>query len=117
GREATDLLVRGFFQERPTGPLVVKGKSGPVAAYEILGESAAATPMAIAAERGLTPLVGRDEELAQLQACFRRLEGSQAQVVAVVGGAGLGNSRLLHEFRRRLEREPVLLLDGRRRAL
>ena len=29
--------------------------------------------MAVAAERGLTPLVGRDEELAQLDACFQRL--------------------------------------------
>ncbi|HTD27497.1 MAG TPA: adenylate/guanylate cyclase domain-containing protein, partial [Candidatus Elarobacter sp.] len=115
--EATYRLVRGFFQVRPTGPLVVKGKSEPVAAYEILGESAAATPMAIAAERGLTPLVGRDEELAQLQACFRRLEGSQAQVVAVVGDAGLGKSRLLYEFRRRLEGEPVIFFEGRCSAL
>src|SRR5439155_1181416 len=67
--------------------------------------------------RGLRPLGGRDEELAQVQACFRRLEGSQAQVVAVVGDAGLGKSRLLYEFRRRLEGEPVIFFEGRCSAL
>ncbi len=111
--EPTYRLVRGFFQVRPTGPLAVKGKSEPVAAYEILGESAAATPMAVAAERGLTPLVGRDEELAQLDACFQRLVTNQAQVVAVVGEAGLGKSRLLYEFRRRLDGADVRFLEGR----
>ncbi|HYY05305.1 MAG TPA: AAA family ATPase, partial [Candidatus Limnocylindria bacterium] len=112
--EATHRLVRGFFQVRPTGPLAVKGKSEPVVAYEILGESAAATPMAVAAERGLTPLVGREEELAQLEACFRRLTaGNRAQVVAVVGEAGLGKSRLLYEFRGRLAGESVTFVEGR----
>src|SRR5437899_2692101 len=99
--EATHRLVRGFFQVRSAGPLAVKGKSEPVAAYEILGASAAATPMASAAERGLTPLVGRDEELAQLEASFQRLAGNRAQVVAAVGEAGLGKSRLLSASRRR----------------
>ena len=111
--EPTYRLVRGFFQVRPTGPLAVKGKSEPVAAYEILGESTAATPMAVAAERGLTPLVGRDEELAQLKASFQRLAGNRAQVVAVVGEAGLGKSRLLYEFRRRLDCECVTFFEGR----
>src|SRR5207247_8572424 len=83
--EPTYRLVRGFFLVRPTGPLAVKGKSEPVAAYEIVGESAAATPMAVAAERGLTPLVGRDEGLAQPAASVQPLAGNRAQVVAVVG--------------------------------
>src|SRR5262245_21808424 len=77
--EATQRLVRGFFELRPGGPFVVKGKRKPIVAYEVLAESTAATPMSIAAERGLTPFVGRDEELAQLDACFRRLGGNLAQ--------------------------------------
>ncbi len=111
--EATHRLVRGFFRERAAGPLTVRGKSEPVTAYEILGESASATPMAIAAERGLTPLVGRVDELAQLEDCFRRLEASLAQVVAVVGDAGLGKSRLLYEFKQRLDGRPVMFFEGR----
>jgi class 3 adenylate cyclase len=115
--QSTHRLVRGFFAMRAAGPFRVKGKTDPVVAHEVLGEASAATPMTVAAERGLTPLVGRDEELAQLDACFRRLEGNLAQVVAVVGEAGLGKSRLLYEFRRRLEGEPVSFFEGRCSAL
>jgi class 3 adenylate cyclase/tetratricopeptide (TPR) repeat protein len=115
--EATHRLVRGFFRVRPTGPLAIKGKSESVAAYEVLAETLAATAMSVAAERGLTPFVGRDEELGQLDACFARLEGGLGQVVAVVGEAGSGKSRLLYEFTRRLAGTPSVVLEGRCSAL
>lgn len=51
-----------------------------------------------AALRGLTPFVGREVERAQLErARMLALEG-RGQVVAIVGEAGVGKSRLLHEF-------------------
>jgi len=90
--EATHRLVRGFFEVRPAGSLEVKGKRAPMVAYQVLGQSAAATPMTIALERGLTPLVGRREELALLKASYRRLDTSGAQVVVMVGEAGSGKS-------------------------
>jgi class 3 adenylate cyclase len=111
--EATQRLVRGFFELRPTGPLEVRGKSQPVEAYEVLGEASAATPMEIAAERGLTPFVGRDEELAQLAGSYARAANGLPQVVAVVGDAGSGKSRLLYEFRTGLEGEEVTVFEGR----
>jgi tetratricopeptide (TPR) repeat protein len=73
--------------------------------------------MAVAAARGLTPFVGRDEELAQLESCFRRLGGRLAQVVSVVGEAGAGKSRLLHEFKQRLAGDDVTIFEGRCSAL
>jgi class 3 adenylate cyclase len=88
--EATHRLVRGFFDVRSTGPLAVRGKAEPVIALEVVGERTAATPMTVAADRGLTPLTGRAEELRQLEACFHRLGGGLPQVVALVGEAGLG---------------------------
>jgi tetratricopeptide (TPR) repeat protein len=57
--------------------------------------------------------MGRDAELAQLGACFDRLESGLAQVVAVVGDAGLGKSRLVYEFKRRIQTRPVTFFDGR----
>jgi len=111
--ETTSRRVRGFFQLQSAGVFEVKGKSEPVAAYRVLRESEATTPMAIAAARGLTPLVGRDPELAQLHACYERLGERLAQVVAVVGEAGSGKSRLLYEFRRQLPSQDVLVLEGR----
>jgi class 3 adenylate cyclase/tetratricopeptide (TPR) repeat protein len=117
--EATARLVRGFFRLQEVGPLAVKGKSEPVTAFEVLAARNQASPMAVAAERGLTPLVGRDEELAQLDACYRRLGGHFTQVVAVVGDAGSGKSRLIYEFKERLllDHEPVGFFEGRCAAL
>src|SRR5437867_3013351 len=110
--ETTHRLVRGFFQVRPLGPVAIRGKSERVPAYEVLGRSELATPMAIASERGLTPLVGRAAELAQLEACYRRL-GNRAQILSVVGDAGAGKSRLVYEFKRCLAGEPVVFFEGR----
>ncbi|MEO8604921.1 MAG: adenylate/guanylate cyclase domain-containing protein, partial [bacterium] len=117
--EATARLVRGFFELREVGPLDVKGRAEPVPAYEVLSARSAASPMAVAAERGLTPLVGRAGELAQLQACYERLNTRYTQVVAVVGDAGSGKSRLIYEFREHLQQreEPVVFLEGRCAAL
>jgi class 3 adenylate cyclase/tetratricopeptide (TPR) repeat protein len=95
--EATHRLVRGFFQVRETGPLEVKGKAEPVVAFELLGTSDAQTPMAIAAARGLTPFVGRLDDLAALEHAYQRLTGGQGHMVAIVGDAGMGKSRLLYE--------------------
>jgi class 3 adenylate cyclase len=111
--EATHRLVRGFFEVRPTGPLEVRGKREPVFAYEVLKPSEAATAMTIAEERGLTPLVGRDDEMAQLESAYQRLDARQPQVVAVVGDAGSGKSRLLYEFKHRRAGDPTVLFEGR----
>src|SRR5262249_43324600 len=110
--ETTQRLVRGLFALRPAGPLEVKGKREPVIAYEVLGRSDATTSMALAVARGLTPLVGRGPELEQLRTSYRRLDGG-AQVVAVVGEAGLGKSRLLYEFRHRLGTDAAVFFEGR----
>jgi class 3 adenylate cyclase/ABC-type lipoprotein export system ATPase subunit len=111
--EATERLVRGLFVMRAVGPFEVKGKREAITAFEVLQRSPMTTPMAIAAERALTPLIGREEELAQLAACFERLGGDLAQVIAVVGPAGSGKSRLLYEFKRSLDGQRVVFLEGR----
>lgn len=111
--EDTYRLVRGFFAVREKGRFEVKGKSEPVGAYEILGLSDATSPMAIAAARGLTPFVGRDEELAQLMGCYDRMTSRLAQVVAIVGDAGSGKSRLLYEFKQQLVAREAVVLEAR----
>src|SRR5262249_18460010 len=101
--ESTYRLVRGFFAVEPVGPLGVRGKADPVSAYGVHEWRGAATKIRIAEERGLTPLVGREDEIARLVDAFGRVADGQPQAVAVVGDAGSGKSRLLYEFRRRLE--------------
>src|SRR5690606_813653 len=104
--------VRGFYEVRPRGPLDVKGKSEPIQAYEVTGRSVGATPMAIAEARGMTPFVGRDQELAQLLAAWERIPGGLPQVFAIVGEAGSGKSRTIYEFRQRIAEESVLVLEA-----
>ena len=53
-------------------------------------------------ERGLTPLVGRVHEVATLLERFGQVKAGQGQVVFISGDAGIGKSRLLLEFRRRM---------------
>jgi transcriptional regulator with AAA-type ATPase domain/tetratricopeptide (TPR) repeat protein len=56
------------------------------------------------AEPGRTRFVGRERELRLLRECFELAQAGQGQVVMIVGEPGIGKSRLLHEFRRRLGR-------------
>lgn len=116
--EATYRLIRARFNVRPLGPLKVKGKREPIVAYEVIELSEAArqepsAPLSLSAERGLTPFVGRDAELAQLLGCYQRLHDHLPQLVTVVGAAGSGKSRLLYELRERLLGEPVTWFEVR----
>jgi class 3 adenylate cyclase/tetratricopeptide (TPR) repeat protein len=115
--EATERLVRGFFDVRPARRFERAEKQEALVACEVLGLSGVTTPMAIAEARGLTAFVGRQEELAQLVACFDRLAGSLAQVVTVVGDAGSGKSRLIHELKLRLADAPVVFFEARCSAM
>ena len=68
----------------------------------------------MAVERGLTPLVGRERELATLRERFREVKAGRGQVVGIAGEAGMGKSRLVLEFRRALAQagEAVTWLEG-----
>ena len=61
----------------------------------------------------LTPLVGRDEDVALVLARFELVRDGQGQVVLVTGEAGIGKSRLLQEVRDRLQGEPLVALECR----
>jgi predicted ATPase/class 3 adenylate cyclase len=111
--DATYRLVHGHVRATHVGPLEVRGKSERVEAWEILGLGERATPMAIAKARGLTPLVGREQELAQFLACFERVQGGLPQMVAVTGDAGSGKSRLVWEFKQELKQRDATLFEAR----
>jgi class 3 adenylate cyclase/tetratricopeptide (TPR) repeat protein len=115
--DETERLARGFFRVRPAGPFDIKGKAAKVDAFEVIDAVEASSPMAVAVRRGLTPLFGRDEEIAQMLGCFDRLRGELPQLVHLVGDAGSGKSRLIHEFRESLHSQQVTVLEARCSAL
>ena len=94
---ATLRLVEGLVQVQALGPIPVKGLTEPVEVFELLGASALRRRLQAAAARGLTRFVGREAELAALRQALDQAGAGHGQVVAVVGEAGVGKSRLVYE--------------------
>ena len=108
----TRRLIEGYFQLRSVGAIDLKGKAEKVAGFEVLSAQAGRTRMDIESDRGLTPLVGRDKEIQVLVEAFEKSKAGAGQIVQLVGEAGMGKSRLLVEFRRRIGDE-VTWCEGR----
>jgi predicted ATPase/class 3 adenylate cyclase len=108
--------VRGLFDVLPQDPISVKGKSEPITTYIVR----AAKPRAFRLEtRGVegveTRTIGRESELRQMQLALFAARDGEAQLISVVGEAGVGKSRLLYEFNNWLELVDfrTLLFKGR----
>ena len=101
----TRRLIEGFFRLRSIGDVDLKGKTEKIAGFEVISAQSTRTRIDIEADRGLTPLVGRDREIQTLVDAFEKSKLGDGQVVLLVGDAGIGKSRLLMEFRRRIDDE------------
>jgi class 3 adenylate cyclase/tetratricopeptide (TPR) repeat protein len=111
---ATHKLVAGYFETQDLGEHAVKGHPEPERVYEVLQARGRRTRLEVAAERGLTPRVGRERELTTLLDLFQQAKAGHGQVVSITGEACIGKSRLILEFRRALAAtgETVTWLEG-----
>jgi class 3 adenylate cyclase/tetratricopeptide (TPR) repeat protein len=91
-------LAEGYVTARPLGAVEVKGLADPVQVYEVTGAGTARTRLQAAAGRGLTRFIDRDVEREQLRRVQQLANSAQGQVVSLIGEAGVGKSRLVHEF-------------------
>jgi len=94
---ATLRLVEGLVQVTPLGPVPVKGVDEPVEVFALVGASAIRRRLQAAVARGLSRFVGRQTELAALHQALERARAGHGQVVALLGEAGVGKSRLVYE--------------------
>jgi tetratricopeptide (TPR) repeat protein len=109
---ATLQLIAGRFLTRELRTPPLKGIAEPIRAYAVLQASAARSRLDVDPSR-LTPLAGREQELALLLQRWERVQEGEGQAVLVSGEAGVGKSRLLRAFRERLIAEPHTWLECR----
>ena len=97
---ATYRHVRGLFDVQPLPPLAVKGKAEPIQVYEVRRARPRTLETQARGVQGVaTAMIGRDAELAALQDALRACGAQQrAQVLTVIGEAGVGKTRLIEEF-------------------
>lgn len=109
--DSTYQLVKGAFECRSLGPLKLKGITSLQPAHQVTGESGLQSRFEVQMSQGLTPFVGRDEELARLAQLWREATDGSSRVVLIDADAGIGKSRLVQEFTERLgEAEHLTLL-------
>ena len=94
--DAVQRLVQGFVHAMKLEPIEVKGVDEPIGRWLLLDADRAANRWGVRAASGLHPFVGRTRELETLERALG--PGSGLRLVQIVGGAGMGKSRLLHEF-------------------
>ena len=110
---ATWRLVQGYFTGYALEPQALSGVDVPVQAYQVLGASGAQSRLDVGVPRGLTPLVGREAELALLQARWAQARDGLGQVVVLSGEPGIGKSRLVQVLHEHLTAEPHVRLEWR----
>jgi class 3 adenylate cyclase/tetratricopeptide (TPR) repeat protein len=94
--------IEPYFATEEIAPLSLKGKERPMLASRVLGRQDVNARFEVQNRRGLTPFVGRESTLEQLQQAMAEAVERGGHVICVTGPAGIGKSRLLDAFRRRL---------------
>jgi predicted ATPase/class 3 adenylate cyclase len=93
--EATFHLVEGYFTSRALGPQALKGMLTALPVYQVVRETGVQSRLDVAVTRGLTPLIGREAEVALLRERWAQVQEGQGHIVLLSGEAGIGKSRLV----------------------
>ena len=108
----THRLVSGLFVVEELGSQTIKGAERPVQLYRVIRPSGMRGRFQAAkAAGGLTPFVGREDELRFLMSRWERAREGEGQVVTIIGEAGIGKSRLVQRFREELAATPHTWLE------
>jgi class 3 adenylate cyclase len=111
--EATARLVEGYFISHSLGMQDLKGLAHPLRVYRVLHASETQTRLDVGAIRGLTPLVGRDSEVALLRERWTQVQDGLGQVVLINGEPGIGKSRLVQVLKEQLAGERYTRIEYR----
>ena len=95
-------LVEGYFVTESLGGQQLKGVSRPIEVHRVVRATGAVGRLEVVGERRLTPLVGRDHELARLAQAWQQVKRGHGAIVHLTGEAGIGKSRIVRELLDRL---------------
>src|SRR5262249_22182362 len=109
----THRLIQGYFDCEALGEQTLRGVSEPVHVYQVFQESGARGRLDVAVTRGLTPLVGRESEVALLLERWEQVKAGQGQVVLLTGDPGIGKSRLVQMLKDHVANEPHIRWECR----
>ena len=105
--DAVHRLISGLFVVEDRGAQALKGIERPVQLYRVVQPSGVRGRLeAAAAARGLTPFVGREDELRLLMSRWERALEGEGQVALIIGEAGIGKSRLVQRFHEQIAGTP-----------
>src|SRR5690348_3166778 len=105
--DALHRLVSGLFAVEDCGARTLKGIERPVQLYRVVRPSGVRGRFeATAATRGLTPFVGREDELRLLMGRWEHALENEGQLGLIIGEAGIGKSRLVQRFREQIAGTP-----------
>jgi len=110
---ATYRLIEGYFECDWLGEQDLRGVSQPVVVYRVWHESGIQNRLDLASRRGLTPLVGREQEVGLLLDRWEQATNRQGQVILLSGEAGIGKSRLVQVLKDHIADEPHTRLECR----
>jgi class 3 adenylate cyclase/tetratricopeptide (TPR) repeat protein len=94
--ESCQSLAAGLLTFNVLPPKRLEGFPAPVPCYELL-EISGLTRWGVRSTKGLSAFVGRAEEMSVLERAAKDV-GASGQIIALVGTAGIGKSRMAHEF-------------------
>jgi hypothetical protein len=111
--DAVHRLVSGLFVVESCGASALKGIERPLQLYKVIRPSGVRGRLEAAAMiRGLTPFVGREDELRSLLTRWERSRDGEGQVALIIGEAGIGKSRLLQRFHELIPDAPHAWLEA-----
>jgi class 3 adenylate cyclase/predicted ATPase len=109
--ETTWTLAGAAFNYEDLGPQTLKGIPGPTRVWAVAGENSAVGRFAARTSKGVTPLVGRSDEISMMRQRWERAREGDGQVILLSALAGMGKSRMTQAFRDALVAVPPTCLQ------
>ena len=98
-----------YFQTQHLPKLPVKGRQTSLEAYKVFRPTGVRNRFEASKNRGLTPLIGRQEQLAQITTYYRQSQMQGCHYIQLCGSSGLGKTRLAEEFLRQVPKQTKIL--------